>query len=52
MRLEHSLKVEFPMEVTESGMVMPVRPVHPLKAPFPMEVTEPGMVMLVSLEQS
>ena len=39
MRLEHSLKVEFPMEVTESGMVMLVRPEQCPKVSSPMEVT-------------
>ena len=38
------------MEVTEPGMVMPVRLEHNAKAHSPMEVTEPGMVMPVRLE--
>ena len=38
------MKAEFPIEVTEDGMVMEVRLVQPLKAEFPMEVTDEGMV--------
>ena len=38
------LKAEFPIEVTELGIVTEVKPLQPLKAELPIEVTELGMV--------
>ena len=43
---------EFPMLVTELGMVTLVRPLQPWNAYSPMLVTELGMVTLVRLLQS
>lgn len=50
--IEQSLKAEFPMEVTELGMVTLDSVEQPRKAEFSMEVTELGIVTLVRDEQS
>ena len=44
----HPEKAEFPMDVTELGIVIEVSPLHPEKAASPMNVTELGIVIEVS----
>ena len=48
------MKAPFPIDITESGMVMLVSPdaSDASKAPTPIDVTESGMVMLVSPDAS
>ena len=50
-RLLQPEKAQFPISVTDGGMVMLVRLEHSEKAPSPISVTDGGMVMLVRLEQ-
>ena len=44
VKLMHSRNAEFPIVVTESGMVMRVKLLHLLNAISSIEVTESGMV--------
>ena len=46
-KLEQPAKQLSPKEVTEEGIVMPVKLEHPSKQQLPKEVTEEGIVMLV-----
>jgi hypothetical protein len=50
VRAEHPQKAQWPIAVTESGIVMAVREEHPLKAARPIDVTPSGMVMAVREE--
>ena len=45
------LNASFPIEVTESGIVIDASLMHQLNASFPIEVTESGMVIDVSSTQ-
>ena len=47
---EHPEKAEFPIEVTEEGIVICVNDEHPQKEEFPIEVTEEGIVICVNDE--
>ena len=49
-REEHLEKAPFPINVTESGIVMAVSEEHPVKAATPIDVTASGIVMAVSEE--
>lgn len=49
-RLTQSWNACLPIEVTELGIIMEVKPVHPQNVPR-MEVTEFGIEIVVSLEQ-
>ena len=50
VREEHSEKVQMPIVVTPSGIVMAMREEHPAKARSPIVVTKSGMVMAVREE--
>lgn len=48
VRFSQPENTQFPIHVTELGMVMLVRAVHPLNAYSPIHVTDSGLLMLVS----
>ncbi len=52
MRLVHERKANFPIAVTESGIVTDVRLMHSKKVFSPIEVTESGIVIDLRLSHS
>ena len=50
-RFSHSSNAQYPISVTDSGMLMLVSASHPLNAWIPIFVTDSGMVMFVSFLQ-